>query len=227
MKSSLATKRWMTNRMLLASILLALILRSTTLVNGEATKPIDEHHVSFQDTRWLATADVQLKVEKYRGHESLKIQTGSLSVAKVADVAFSTGRIEFDLALAGRIAPWFCFGVAGEVQTNADKVMVNPWPKHVASGDTRLYQAVLTKRERNFLVLNYRQSSETFDANRWAHVTIDVCEKRCRIFIDDDRTPAIELDNPFAAGTVGIQGKCYIRDLKIDGDVYSPKQRRP
>ena len=198
----------------LASVLLAAICFFTPASRAQEIEDSGGQEICFQKTQWTAPENVRLQVETYRGHKSLSIRGTTTSIAQVEDVVFSSGRIEFDLAFAGRIPPWICFGVKGE--TEADMVTMNPWPSHESLGNTRLFRAILTKRQRNFLVLNYRQSSETFDANRWVHVRIDVCEKRCRIFIDDDRTPAIELDNPLAGGTVGIQGNCYIRNLKID-----------
>ena len=132
---------------------------------------------------------------------------------KVQNVVFSSGRIEFDLAFPGRTPPWICFGV--QSKDDADKVMFNPWSKNSVPGASRLYQAVLTKRKRNSLVINYRESSDAFDASLWAHIKFDMCAGRRRIFLEGDRTPAIELDNPFARGTIGIQGNCYIRNLRV------------
>lgn len=154
-----------------------------------------------------------MRIVTYRGHESLRIQGSRDSVGKVQNVVFSTGRIAFDLAPAERRAPWICFGVQGKAE--ADKVTIQPWPKHTVSGASRLYRAVLTKRDRNALVMNFRQSRDTFDANSWVRVRVNVSEERCRVFIAGDRKPAIELDNPFACGTIGIEGSCYIRNLEV------------
>lgn len=186
----------------------------TPISQAQEVEDACEQKIRFQDLQWCAPEGVRLKIDTYRGHESLSIQGTANSIARVEDVAFSSRRIEFDLAFAGRIPPWICFGVKDE--TEADKVRLNPWPKHRYPGNSRLYQAVFTKQQRNFLVLNYRQSSEEFDANRWVHVRIDLRQNRFRIFINQDRTPAIDVDNPMAGGTVGIQGSCYIRNLKID-----------
>ena len=200
----------------LASALLATICFVPTASRAQEIEGSPRDEIRFQNTRWAAPDDVRLQIETYRGHDSLNIQGTTTSITRVEDVVFASGRIEFDLAFVHRIAPRICFGVTGKDE--ADMVMLNPWPRHGVPGESRLCQFFLTKRHRNSLVLNYRQSSEAFDPSLWVHVRIDVRKKRCRIFIDHDRTPAIDLENPLGGGTIGIQGNCYLRNLQINSD---------
>lgn len=181
-------------------------------INGGDLSTSGLREVNFQGLRWSANNGSSLTVDDYRGLEALAIEGRRAdSYVKLEGLEFESGRIEFDLAYSGKIPPWICLGLRSD--GSADRLRFNPTSE---PGTARLSRAVLTKNERNSLVLNYRQLRQSFDANGWLHVELAIKDGICWITVGNDSQVTMLLENPFADGGFAIQGNCYIRNFKVE-----------
>lgn len=72
-----------------------------------------------------------------------------------------------------RIAPWICFGVTGKDE--ADKVMINPWPRHAVPGESRLARLSLVKLLQEHLQQEQDGVAQTHREQTLHLLTIFIC----------------------------------------------------
>jgi hypothetical protein len=164
-----------------------------------------QRRVEFEGRQWVADADSNLAVRKFRGRPALNVRGGVHTYAYLADVDFRDGTIEVDMAAGPRGVPGVAFRGSQDAK-HVDRVAFRSSAPDSLPAETAVEQAVITRRDGTFVFL---RMSSGIEVTKWFHVKVVVLGEKMEVYLNDAEEPVFIVDKILdgeTRGTVGVWG---------------------
>ncbi len=164
-----------------------------------------EKSVEFQGRRWVADSVSSISLAEFKGRPALSARGGVHTWVFLPEVDFRDGTIEVDLAAGPRGIPGIGFRGSDDAE-RVDRVTFTSSPSASSTAESRVEQAVITRRNGTLLVLRMARREKP---RGWFHVKLVVVGSKVAVYVDGSKEPVLVVDKMLdkkGHGHVGVWG---------------------
>lgn len=163
--------------------------------------------IPFDDSAWVIEGGGEGEnptIERYLDRQALRLRTG---IARLPEVEFENGTIEFDFATSGRRS---FVGVRFRMESDRDSEYIYFRPHNSGKWDSMQYTPI-DHGQTSWQLYSGEGYGAAVDIppDRWIHVRVEVAGSRAEVYVDRSATPALtvtDLKRGRSRGGVALYG---------------------
>ena len=202
-----------------------LILATALLLSLVPLASQAQRSIPFTSEAWSTDGTQAVEFTEYLGVPSLKVDDGGgaatgSNIITVADLTFSNGTIEYDVALTDRTR-FTSIHFRRKDPTNSEHFYLRANTVNMPNTNSAVQYAAVLDGVNIWDLSSEYQSNATLKQEGWNHIKLVVRDAQLLAYVNDMSSPALYvpiMDGDWASGSIGFDGNAYIANLTVDAD---------